>query len=108
MRLVIVESPYAGDLERNILYARRALCHAFSLGEAPFASHLLYTQPGILRDEVPAERRRGIEAGWEWMLKADAVVVYADYGYSSGMTAGLKWAIDHEIPVETRFIGQNP
>ena len=27
---------------------------------------LIYTQPGILRDEVPEERQRGIDAGLAW------------------------------------------
>jgi hypothetical protein len=35
-------------------------------GEAPIASHLLYTQPGVLRDEIPEERRHGIDAGLAW------------------------------------------
>ena len=51
MRLVIVESPYAGDIEANVAYARACLGDCLSRGEAPFACHLLYTQPGVLRDE---------------------------------------------------------
>jgi hypothetical protein len=35
-------------------------------GESPIASHLLYTQPGILKDDVPEERPLGIEAGLAW------------------------------------------
>jgi hypothetical protein len=31
--------------------------------EAPIASHLLYTQVGILREEVKDEREHGISAG---------------------------------------------
>ena len=52
MRLMIVESPYAGDMEANTEYARDACATLDSLmrGEAPIASHLLYTQPGILHE----------------------------------------------------------
>src|SRR4029077_21043205 len=32
-------------------------------GGGPFASHLLDTQPGVLDDQVPDERRLGIAAG---------------------------------------------
>lgn len=57
MRMVIVESPYAGDIERNVAYARACIADCLKRGEAPFASHLLYTQPGVLDDGVPAEDR---------------------------------------------------
>lgn len=56
MRLVIVESPFAGDVEENIKYARAAVRDCLMRGEAPIASHLLYTQEGILNDDIPEER----------------------------------------------------
>src|SRR5690606_21487830 len=40
-RRVIVESPYAGDVETHVAYARAALRDCLSRGEAPIASHLL-------------------------------------------------------------------
>ena len=39
MRLVVVESPYAGDVEANLAYLRRAMRDCLLRGEAPFASH---------------------------------------------------------------------
>ena len=60
MRLVYVESPYAGDVERNVQYARACLADCLRRGEAPFASHLLYTQEGILDDLIEGERMKGI------------------------------------------------
>jgi hypothetical protein len=66
MKLVILESPYAGDVETNTTYARACVRDSLSRGEAPLASHLLYTQPGILRDDVPDERQRGMDAGLAW------------------------------------------
>jgi hypothetical protein len=57
VRLVILESSYAGDIEANVEYARRCVRDALARGEAPIASHLLYTQPGVLRDAVPEERQ---------------------------------------------------
>lgn len=47
MIFVIVESPYAGDVERNTAYARAAVRDCLMRGEAPFASHLLYMAYGI-------------------------------------------------------------
>lgn len=92
MRLVVVESPFAGDVARNVAYARAALRDCLMRGEAPYASHLLYTQDGVLRDDVPSERAHGIEAGLKWGEKADATVVYADLGLSRGMELGIERA----------------
>lgn len=104
MRLVIVESPYAGEVERNIQYARAALRDCLNRGEAPLASHLLYTQLGVLDDNVPHERTAGIEAGLAWGEKADATVVYTDLGISRGMQYGIDAAIKSNRPVEYRKI----
>ena len=92
MRLVIIESPYAGDVERNVRYARACLKDCLSRGEAPLASHLLYTQEGVLDDADPAQRKLGMEAGHAWLEWADAVVVYKDLGISAGMTLGVEAA----------------
>jgi hypothetical protein len=105
MRLVIIESPYAGDIEANVTYARACVRDALRRGEAPIASHLLYTQPGILRDEVPAERQWGIDAGLAWRRVAEASVVYTDRGISSGMEYGIALAREAGKPVEFRSLG---
>lgn len=104
MRLVIVESPYAGDIETNTTYARAAVRDALQRGEAPIASHLLYPQFGILREEVPEERLWGMDAGREWYRVADAVVFYVDLGWSHGMQIALQAAEDAGIPTEERTI----
>jgi hypothetical protein len=104
MRLVIVESPYAGDIERNVRYARAAIRDCLLRGEAPIASHLLYTQPGVLRDEVPEERQHGIDAGLAWGRVAEATIVYTDLGLSRGMQYGIATAERDGRPVEYRTI----
>lgn len=104
MRLVILESPYAGNIERNKLYARAALRHSLSLGEAPLASHLLYTQPGVLRDEIPEERQWGIDAGLAWAAAASATVVYMDHGISKGMSYGIENATTAGRLIEYRYL----
>ena len=106
MRLVIVESPYAAPtpegIERNVAYARAALADCLGRGEAPYASHLLYTQPGVLRDEVPEQRRLGIEAGLAWGRYAAATAVYVDLGISSGMREGVQRAATQSRSIEIR------
>jgi hypothetical protein len=104
MRLVILESPYAGDIEKNKTYARACVRDSLSRGEAPIASHLLYTQPGILRDEVPEERQWGIDAGLAWSGKAEATVVYTDLGISGGMQYGIDNAERAGRTIERRTI----
>lgn len=104
MRRVIVESPYAGDIEKNVRYARAAIRDSLSRGEAPIASHLLYTQPGVLIDEVPSERQWGIDAGLAWGVVADATVVYSDLGTSRGMEYGISNAKGAGRPIEFRTI----
>jgi hypothetical protein len=93
MRLVILESPYGSDdpsiVERNVAYARACMRDSLLRGEAPFASHLLYTQPGVLDDQVDVERDRGIAAGLAWGRVANATVVYADLGVTRGMKLGI-------------------
>lgn len=107
MKLVVVESPYAGDVGDvgvNIAYAKRCVRDALSRGEAPFASHLLYTQAGILDDNVPGERALGIGAGHAWYRVAEACVVYVDRGVSRGMKAGVLAARAAGAVVEFRSI----
>lgn len=104
MRFVIVESPYAGDVEANVAYARLCIRDCLNRGEAPFASHLLYTQPSVLRDEVPEERQWGIDAGLELAKRADATVVYMDRGTSRGMEYGIAAARAAGRPIEYRTL----
>lgn len=98
---VILESPYAAPtaegIERNVRYLRACMRDCLLRGEAPFASHGLYTQPGVLRDDVPIEREHGILAGFAWRTLAQKTVVYVDLGISRGMQHG----IDH-----ARYAGQ--
>lgn len=108
MRHVILESPYAGDVAANVDYARACVRDSLLRGEAPLASHLLYTQPGILNDDDRDERAHGINAGHAWLHLADAVVVYTDHGISAGMEAGIRLAELHGKPVEMRSIEDQP
>ena len=105
MRLVILESPYAGDVDANVLYARRALRDCLMRGEAPLASHLLYTQPGVLDDGIADERQLGILAGLSWGVLAAATVVYTDFGISDGMQTGIDRAKLEGRLIEYRSIG---
>lgn len=105
-RLVIIESPYAGDVAANEEYARAAMADSLARGEAPLASHLLYTQPGVLDDTSPAERAQGIAAGLAWGQFADLTAVYVDRGFTPGMKQGLEDAVAAGRPFEIRELSK--
>lgn len=105
MRKVVIESPFAGDVERNVKYAQLCLTDSLKRGEAPFLSHLLYTL--VLDDNDPKQRKQGIEAGLEWGKAADLRAVYVDYGISEGMKMGIEAAKKIRQPIEYRRILDN-
>lgn len=98
MRIVCLESPfkpseddisrYEGQysaaelLRQNLIYARLALLNSLKIGEAPLASHLLYTQVWA---ETPELRNAGIKAGIQMHHRCDLVVLCIDLGVSGGM-----------------------
>lgn len=102
MRRVVIESPYGGDRERNVAYARLCLLDALQRGEAPVASHLLYTQ--VLDDDVDGDCALGLEAGWEWIRPGliQALAVYEDLGVSRGMQGAIDLAWQRGVKVERR------
>ena len=103
-RFVQFESPYGAEtadgIVRNVTYALIGMRHSLEMGEAPFASHLLYTQ--MLDDAIPLERTLGIFAGLRIGEGAEATVVYEDLGISRGMEMGINHAIELGRPVEYR------
>lgn len=104
-KLVIIESPYAGNIEQNTLYARHAMKHSIHMGESPIASHLIYTQPGILRDHDPMERQIGIACGLAWSRVAELHAFYTDLGWSKGMIDAYEFCEETNKPYEFRAFG---
>jgi hypothetical protein len=103
-KFVIVESPFAGFVPRNIAFARACLRDCILRGEAPYASHLLYTQPGVLDDSIMTERELGMNLGWNVMVHADLVAIYTDLGWSGGMCRGKEAATASGVPYEERTL----
>jgi len=107
MKRVIIESPFAGQIERNTEYARRCLKDSLDRGEAPLASHLLY--PQVLDENDPAQRRQGIDAGMAWWYPCPPnLAFYVDYGFSPGMKKAWDKSLDGGWYQEQRTIGKNP
>lgn len=125
MLLVLVESPFKAnpvrvksimrcgysasqavqmDEQNNLVYLAQCMRECIARGEAPFASHLLYTQ--FLDDNIPAERAQGIDCGLAWGQKADKTIVYVDLGISNGMHYGIARAKADGRDIEYRQLGQ--
>lgn len=104
-RRVYLESPFTAPTQegrdRNRRFLLRCMRDSSMRGEAPFASHLLYTQ--FLDDDVPEERAIGLECGLAWAdAGAEATVVYTNLGISGGMQFGIDRANQVGRPVEYR------
>jgi hypothetical protein len=114
MTKVIIESPFAPKSKwfpikqyqswRNIRYARALLKDSLSRKEAPFASHLLYTQFGVLDDTDAGERLKGIYVGFAWATVAEKTVVGVNYGISRGMQIGMEHTTNNKREIEIRYL----
>ena len=106
MKLVMIETPLRAKGERtmemNLEYAKECMKHSLSCYEAPFAMHLMYTQ--VLNDLHIEDRELGMTCGLAWLLRADAVILYCDYGVSGGMKEAYKKALLNNKDIELRFI----
>ena len=119
--LVVVESPYSGDIKANVEYMLECLHDSYYVrGEAPIASHALYTRfpqvqlvpgaevyQGHVEDNGVAARHgreHGIKCGDAWTLKADLVAVYTDRGITPGMQHRIDFCNRNNIPVEHRSL----
>ncbi len=96
MKLIYVASPYAGDIEQNTEFARKACRHVMSEGHAFFAPHLLY--PQLLDDSKPQEREAGLDMGLAMLPRCDELWCYGDR-ISFGMHLEIEEAVRLGIPV---------
>ncbi len=112
MKLVIIESPYKGNVDLNKRYLRACIRDCINRAESPYASHRMLTD--ALDDNDPVERSLGIEAGLAWrnacVLDGSRLVVasrvlpifYLDLGWSSGMYLAKKCYDEEGIIYEER------
>lgn len=96
MKVIYVASPYAGDIEQNTEFARRACRHVMNEGHAFFAPHLLY--PQLLDDSNLQERQAGLDMGLAMLPRCDELWCYGDR-ISHGMHLEIEEAVRIGIPV---------
>lgn len=104
--IVIIESPYAGDVARNKAYLQECIRDCLARGEVPLASHQMYTD--ALDDGDAEQREQGIEAGYALWDIADRIVFYEDLGYSDGMSRARKRVLAEDKPFIRRFLNKLP
>src|SRR3989304_6893056 len=97
--LVYLESPYCGQIDRNVEYAISCMHDSLSRNEAPFVSHLLYTRVpkkghvcDYTGDNTWISREKGMAAGFAFAEKCQKSVFYIDLGISPGMKEGIERA----------------
>ena len=98
--LCYICSPYSGNplkKIRNVKYARKLTRQAIEAGYIPVTPHLYMTQ--VLNDNIPKERKVGMELGLRLLGHCDTILVGARYGVSDGMAAELSEAHKHDINI---------
>lgn len=82
-------SPFAGESRTNIKRARNYCRKLYELGYTPLAPHLLF--PQFLEDEIPTERKDGLDMAQE-LLRRCRVVVVCGKEISDGMMGEIALA----------------
>jgi hypothetical protein len=101
MKKIFVCSPFAGDTERNTLYAQEACRFVVETGNNPFAPHLFYPQ---FIDERTG-RQEGMRRGFQMLVDCDEVWVFTELGRSEGMNQEIEMARGIPKPVRCMQLG---
>ena len=94
--LVFICSPYAGDIEGNVMRAKRYGRFAVSKKVIPIIPHLMY--PQFLFDDDLGERKLGLEMGLVLLTKCKEIWVFGDRE-SDGMRTEIIKAKKREMKI---------
>lgn len=107
-KVIYIASPYAGEIEKNVQFAKDSCHYAMEQGHTPVAVHLLYTQ--FLQDHIPNERTAGLRMGHHVLSKCDELWICGNR-ISNGMAAEIEKAKELGIPIkevsEAQIQGEN-
>lgn len=95
-KLIYIASPYAGEIEQNVAFAKAACRYAMAEGHTPVAVHLLY--PQFLDDGDPAQRAAGLAMGHRVLEACQELWVCGDC-ISTGMAHEITEAEKLGIPI---------
>lgn len=97
MKIIYIASPYAGDVKKNIEFAKEACQYVITTGNAFFCPHLLY--PQFLDDNNAEERKLALDMGKQLLLKCDELWAFGGR-ISQGMFEEIEFARQNGIPVK--------
>ena len=95
-KLVYIASPYAGDIQKNVEFAKAACRYAMEQNCTPVAVHLLY--PQFLDDHDSIQREAGLRMGHRVLETCDELWLCGSR-ISTGMAMELQEAQKLGIPV---------
>lgn len=109
-KIVFICSPFAGDVDTNLMRARRYGRFAVAQKRIPIIPHLMY--PQFLEEDNPDERKLGLKMGLVLLTKCHELWVFGNQ-LSAGMSIEISKAKKQRIPIrffttdckETRGIG---
>jgi len=87
MKLIIICSPYSGNILQNTYKAQEYCKYVYRQGHTPFAPHLFF--PRFLNEHNRKEREAGINLGIEILKRADELWIFGDT-----VTEGMKQEIE--------------
>lgn len=96
MPLVYIASPFSGDVETNIVRAKRYCKFAISKGYIPLAPHLHY--PQFLDDRDMEERELGLHFALILLGKCEELWVFGEV--SQGMADEIEKAERRKMPIK--------
>lgn len=75
-KIIYVCSPLRGDVKNNIKRANEYSKFVYQQGYIPVAPHVTFTQ--FLNDDIPEERKDGMDMGLELLRVCDEVWVFGE------------------------------
>lgn len=96
MPLVYIASPFSGDVETNVIRAKRYCKFAISKGYIPLAPHLHY--PQFLDDRDMEERELGLHFALILLGKCEELWVFGEV--SQGMADEIEKAERRKMPIK--------
>ena len=99
--MIYVCSPFRGDTENNVKFARECCKKVLNAGLIPYAPHLFF--PQFLNDNDPIERELGLHAGLSVMRYCDELWVFGET-ITQGMQAEIEYA--HKTGKGVKYLGQ--
>lgn len=112
--VVMIESPYSGDIDRNIRYLNIAITESKLLyGECPYAGHAYLTQHARNKDHFCSNSNKkwsvlgrdvSVERCNIIRHRCDKTVFYTDRGWNTGMKLAKEYCEKNNLPYEERQV----